>query len=160
LTKKILILDAGDAPYPLTVAKSLGSAGYEIYLGFSYGSRIFSAYSKYCKGYLFYPDPLYASTDFVEFFKGLAGKYDFIIPTMEKSQLPISTIKEHLERAGTSVPIPDRETLNVATNKALMLKVASKNGIPTPPTLISTEEPNVGDVVKKIGIPFIMKVAN
>jgi len=46
-------------------------------------------------------------TDFVKFFRRFAGKYDFIIPTMKKSQLHISTIKEHLEKAGTSVPIPN-----------------------------------------------------
>jgi hypothetical protein len=105
-SKKILILDAGDAPYPLVVARSLGSVGYNIHLGFSYGSHIFHAFSKYCRGIIFYPNPLYAYDDFLSFFEKLAGKYDAIIPTMEKTQLPLSMIKDTLEEKGTLIPIP------------------------------------------------------
>jgi predicted ATP-grasp superfamily ATP-dependent carboligase len=157
--KKILVLDAGDAPYPLVVARSLGSAGYDVHLGFSYGSHIFHAFSKYCRGIIFYPDPSYAYDDFLSFFEKLAGKYDFIIPTMEKTQLPISTIKDILEDKGTLVPIPSYDVLINAVNKAKILEICTENGINIPKTLKLTDTPNVEDVIEKIGIPFIMKTS-
>jgi predicted ATP-grasp superfamily ATP-dependent carboligase/rhodanese-related sulfurtransferase len=158
-SKKILILDAGDAPYPLVVARSLSSAGYNIYLGFSYGSHIFDAFSKYCKGIIFYPDPSYAYDDFLSFFERLAGKCDFIIPAMEKTQLPISMIKDILEEKGTLVPIPPYDVLKNAVDKTKMLEICVQNGINIPKTLVLTDAPKIEDVVEKIGVPFIMKTS-
>jgi predicted ATP-grasp superfamily ATP-dependent carboligase len=159
LNKKILVLDAGDAPYSLVVARSLGSAGYDVYLGFSFGSHIFNAFSKYCRGVVFYPDPSYAREDFLSFFEKLAGKYDFIIPTMEKTQLLISMIKDMLEEKGTLVPIPSYDTLKNAVNKVKMLEFCSQIGINIPKTLVLTDAPMIDDVVEKVGIPFIMKTS-
>jgi len=157
--KKILVLDAGDAPYPLVVARSLGSAGYNVHLGFSYGSHIFNAFSRYCRGIIFYPDPSYAPEDFLSFFERLAGKYDFIIPAMEKTQLPISMIKNILEEKGVLVPIPPYNVLKNAVDKAKMLEICAQNGIDTPKTIILTGVPKIEDVVEKIGVPFIMKAS-
>ncbi len=159
LNKKILVLDAGDAPYSLVVARSLGSAGYDVYLGFSFGSYIFDAFSKYCRGVVFYPDPSYAREDFLSFFEKLAGKYDFIIPTMEKTQLLISMIKDMLEEKGTLVPMPSYDTLKNAVNKVKMLEFCSQIGISIPKTLVLTDAPMIDDVVEKVGIPFIMKTS-
>jgi hypothetical protein len=125
--KSILILDAGEAPYSLVAARSLGSGGHRVYLGFPQGSRVFEAYSRYCNGYLFYPDPSYAKEDFLRFFRGLVGKYDFILPTMEKTQLPISTIKDFLEQGGTCAPIPSYEILAKAADKTRVLQIAAEN---------------------------------
>jgi len=158
-SKNILVLDVGNAPYPLVVARSLGSAGYNVYLGFSYGSHIFDAFSKYCRGIIFYPDPSYACEDFLSFFESLAGKYDFIIPAMEKTQLPISMIKDILEEKGTLVPIPSYDILKNAVDKAKMLEICAQNGIDTPKTIVLTDAPKIEDVVEKIGIPFIMKTS-
>uniref|UniRef100_A0A7C5URB1 ATP-grasp domain-containing protein n=1 Tax=candidate division CPR3 bacterium TaxID=2268181 RepID=A0A7C5URB1_UNCC3 len=157
--KKILVLDTGDAPYPLVVARSLGSAGYDVHLGFSCDSYIFDAFSKYCRGIVFYPNPSYAREDFLSFFEKLAGKYDFIIPAMEKTQLPISMIKDMLEEKGTLVPIPPYDVLKNAVNKVKMLEICSQNGINIPKTLILTDVPTIDDVVEKVGIPFIMKTS-
>jgi predicted ATP-grasp superfamily ATP-dependent carboligase len=157
--KKIIVLDVGDASYSLVAARSLGSAGYDVYLGFSFGSHIFNAFSKYCRGVVFYPDPSYAREDFLSFFEKLAGKYDFIIPTMEKTQLLISIIKDMLEEKGTLVPIPSYDTLKIAVNKVKMLEFCSQIGINIPKTLVLTDVPMIDDVVEKVGIPFIMKTS-
>jgi protein-tyrosine phosphatase/predicted ATP-grasp superfamily ATP-dependent carboligase len=157
--KKLLVLDAGEAPYPLVVARSLASAGYEVHLGFSYGSQIFDAYSKYCKGVVFYPDPSYAYEDFIDFFENLGGKYDFIIPTMEKTQLAIAVIKDMLEDKGTIVPIPSYETIKRAIDKVNILELCAKIGINTPKTLVLDSVPRIEYVVETIGIPFIIKAS-
>jgi predicted ATP-grasp superfamily ATP-dependent carboligase len=157
--QKILILDAGEAPYSVVAARSLGSAGHIVDLGFPYGAHFFDAYSKYCKNHLFYPDPVYAQNDFIKFFKALAGKYDFIIPTMEKTQLPLSAAKEYIEKKGTNLPIPNHEILSIATNKKKVLEISKKNKITLPKTMILTEEPAFNEIIKEIGLPFIMKAS-
>jgi len=157
--KKILILDSGEAPYPLTIARSLGSAGYYVILGFSYGSHIFPSYSRYCKGYLFYPDPSYALDDFLTFFKSLRGKYNYIIPTLEKTQIAMSMIKDFMENAGTTIPIPDYEVLSMVINKTDLLELVDKNKIAFPQSIVLTEESEFDKVVKEINIPFIMKTS-
>jgi len=161
-SKNILIVDS-DLPFALSVIRSLASIEYNLHLGFSYGSDVFNAFSKYCskycKGIIFYPDPSYAREDFLNFFEKLAGKYDFIIPLSEKTQLLISMIKEMLEEKRTLVPIPSYDTLKIAVNKVKMLEFCSRIGINIPKTLVLTDAPMIDDVVEKVGIPFIMKTS-
>jgi len=157
--KRILILDAGETPYSLSVMRSLGSAGYRVYLGFSYGSYIFNAFSKYCKGIIFYPDPIYEREDFLNFFEKLAGKYDFILPLLEKTQLMLSMIKDILEQKGTTVPIPEYSVLKIATNKVKVLEIGARIGINIPRTLVLENAPNIEDIAEKVGVPFIIKVS-
>jgi hypothetical protein len=54
--KTILVLDAGEASYQLVVARSLGSAGYSVHLGFFMVHASLVLFPKYCKGNIFYPD--------------------------------------------------------------------------------------------------------
>ena len=156
---KILILDAGKAAYPLSSIRSLGTAGYKVYMGFSYGSRVFNAYSRFCEGYMFHPDPLYASDDFIEFLKKIGGKYELIIPITEEAQLATSRIKKSLEEKGSIVPIPDYEILVKVVDKVAVLKTAIKADIPTPKTLITTQPIDIAEVIDELGLPFIMKVS-
>jgi len=158
-SKRILILDAGEAPYSLVAARSLGSAGHQVVLGFPYGSHTFDAYSKYCRGYFFYPDPSYAPEDFQRHLRSLAARFDFIIPTMEKTQLATSMIKGDLEDAGAIVPIPEYETYCKAVDKDKILEIARESGVTVPKTEMLTEEPEFQKVVKEFGFPFIMKVS-
>ena len=152
-------MDAGEAPYSLVAARSLSSKGHSVDLGFSIGSRIFAAYSKHCRHYLFYPDPSYAPDDFINFANTLIGKYDFIIPTMEKTQLVLSKIKDYLEKMGTTIPISSHDVLSVATNKAKMLEIAREKDVSIPKTLVLTQEPELKELVNSLGIPFIMKTS-
>ncbi len=157
--KKILVLDGEEAPYSLIVARALGSIGYVVDLGFTYGTRIFSAYSRYCRKYVFYPDPLFALDDFHDFLRKHAKQYDFIIPTMEKTQLATALIKDELEQKGVIIPVPPYHTLIKATNKATVLRLAIELGLHVPSTVIAKEPPNIDELVEKLGLPMIMKVS-
>jgi len=157
--KKVLILDAGEAPYALVAARSLGSAGYNVVLGFPHSTPIFESYSKYCKGYVTYPDPSYALEDFHAFMLNQADKYDFILPLMEKTQLATSMIKDELEKEGAVIPIPSYHILSIAVNKIAILELASKLHITIPKTLIVYDEPKFNEVIKELGIPFVMKIS-
>jgi predicted ATP-grasp superfamily ATP-dependent carboligase/protein-tyrosine phosphatase len=157
--KKVLILDAGEAPYALVAARSLGSAGYNVVLGFPHCTPIFESYSKYCKGYVTYPDPSYALEDFHAFMLNQADKYDFILPLMEKTQLATSMIKDKLEKEGAVIPIPSYHILSIAVNKIAILELASKLHITIPKTLIVYDEPKFNEVIKELGIPFVMKIS-
>jgi len=157
--RKVLVLDAGEAPYSLTIARSLGSAGYDITLGFPIGAHVFHGFSKYCKKCTFYPDPSYALKDFLSFIKSITYEYDCIIPAMEKTQLAISLIKDFLENKKVLVPIPNYETLRKAVDKVNILDIASNLKIPVPRTIIAVNEKELIDAINKIGYPFIMKVS-
>jgi predicted ATP-grasp superfamily ATP-dependent carboligase/predicted protein tyrosine phosphatase len=107
-----------------------------------------------------YPDPTFAPEDFLDFVVRISPHYKWIIPTMEKTQLPIARIADRLEETGVIAPIPKYDTLMKATNKTNILNLAHKNLIPTPPTLILNEAPRVDHVESTIGYPFIMKVSS
>ncbi|MCC6019521.1 MAG: hypothetical protein LM601_10850, partial [Candidatus Verstraetearchaeota archaeon] len=146
--RKVLVLDAGEAPYALVVARSLGSAGYAVDLGFPHGNHTFEAFSRYCKNFLTYPDPSYAIEDFHNFLLSIAGKYNFILPLMEKTQLATSMIKNELEKEGAVIPIPSYHILSIAVNKIAILELASKLHITIPKTLIVYDEPKFNEVIK------------
>jgi protein-tyrosine phosphatase len=159
-SKRVLVLDGGEAPYSLTIVRALGSVGYAVDLGFQYGSRIFEAYSRYSRNYLFYPDPLFFEEDFKTLFQRLSGRYDFIIPTMEKTQICISSVKDYVEGKGTTVPIPPLELLKTATNKGKMIDVCRNLKIAVPKTITPSELPEIKEIIQELGLPFIIKSAS
>lgn len=158
--ERVFVLD-GDTSYSLHTAKSLNSAGYEVEVGFTYGTRMLYTYLSSCKGRaVLYPDPLFAPEDFLNFVTSVSSRYKWIIPSMEKTQLCISRIKSRLEESGVFLPIPTHDTLVRATNKVEMLNLAHENRIPIPPTLILSEAPQIDDIENEVGYPFIMKVSS
>jgi predicted ATP-grasp superfamily ATP-dependent carboligase len=157
---RVLVLDIGEAPYSIAVARSLGSAGYHVEYGFPVGSPQREAVSKYCSGTRSYPDPTYAPADFQRLLVDLAPTFDCIIPTKEKTLLATAQIRAKLEARGPLVPIADYESLLTATNKLKMLKLAESVGIHTPRTLVAEEPPALEELAATFGLPFVMKVSS
>ncbi|MBI3858888.1 MAG: ATP-grasp domain-containing protein [Thaumarchaeota archaeon] len=106
-----------------------------------------------------YPDPSYASKDFLDFITRIGTNYRWIIPSMEKTQLQVSRIASRLEERGVLIPIPPNDILASATSKIRILGLANENLIPTPPTVVLDEAPSISDIEGKLGFPFIMKVS-
>jgi predicted ATP-grasp superfamily ATP-dependent carboligase len=157
---RVLVLDIGEAPYSLSVARSLGSAGYTVEYGFPLGSPQREAVSKHCAGTRSYPDPAYAPTEFQRVLVELAPTFDCIIPTKEKTLLATAQIRSELEGKGPLVPIAEYDKLLTATDKLQMLKLAESAGIHTPRTIVAEKPPPLQELAAKLGLPFVMKVSS
>jgi predicted ATP-grasp superfamily ATP-dependent carboligase len=157
MKERVLVLDIGDAPYALTVARSLGSSGYCVDYGIPLGKGPMELFSKFCHRFLVYPDPSYAKVDFQVFLYERSRIYDYIIPTMEKTMLAAAEIKEKIESMGPKVLCPDYEALKLAVQKSSMLALARKVGLPVPKTIVTSEAPSFESIIDALGLPFIMK---
>lgn len=161
--KKVLVLDANEAPYALYVARSLGSAGYIIDLASTYGRISPYCNSKYVNNHLFYPDPTWDVDAFSKFLYDNAARYDIILPLMEKTQLATSMLKEELEEQGILIPIPSYDIFKKAMDKTYVLKTAKKIGIRTPNGLILNPDEikrrKITDLVGRLKTPIIVKTS-
>jgi len=159
-SERVLVLDIGEAPYSLAVARSLGRAGYEVEFGFPVGSPLRESTSKYCGGVVSYPDPAYAHADFQDRIRDLAPSFRFIVPTKEGTLLATAEIRGEVEAKGAVVPIADHASLQTATDKLEMLKLAESVGVRTPHAVITRTPPAVEELSGTLGLPFVMKVAS
>lgn len=157
---RVLVLDVGEAPYALAVARSLGRAGYQVHYGFPIGSPCREAGSRYCAGVLSYPDPSFALDDFHRWICKAATSFRFIVPAKERTLLATAQIKSQVESQGAVVPIADYEILRTATDKLEMLRLANSIGVPTPRTIITETLPELHELASTLGFPFVMKVAS
>lgn len=97
--------------------------------------------------------------DFHRYLRKFASGFDFIIPTMEKTQLATSMIKGDLEDAGATVPIPDYDTLSKAVDKDKILEIAQENRVTVPKTELLSQVPRLKDAIHEVGLPLIIKVS-
>jgi len=156
-TLKVFITDARSRMC-LTVARSLGKAGYYVAVGDHETRRSLSFYSKFIRQSLLYPNPLISEGAFLKAVKRIARHFDVIIPILEKSMVPLAKNKEFLEGEGTRLLMPDAGPLEVAMDKYRLYIVANSAGVPCPKTLLIEDLRDLRRAVKEIGLPLVLKV--
>jgi len=154
---RVLVLDGADASYSLTVARSLGAAGYDVDLGFAVGTRRFEAHSKFVTRSILYPDPVLAEPAFRTTMLRVAPEYGTLVPTTEKSLLATSRIRAEIEALGTILPTAPYGTLLRTTHKTEMLDAAREVGIRLPRTKILSAWPGLESLRTEVGFPLILK---
>jgi biotin carboxylase len=154
---RVLVLDIADAPYALAIARSLGNAGHRVVFGLSEGSLGVESESRFCAETWVYPDPTNARPEFQQALIRTAASYDAIVPAMEPTLLATATVRAQIEAEGALLPIADAPTLERATRKLEILRLAEKLGLPTPRTIVADRLPDLAEVREALGSPFVMK---
>lgn len=159
MDKKVLVV--GNHVTSLNIIRQLGKQGIDSYLTHTTGVSI-GRYSKYCKGFFKCP-PFTKYGVLTEFLINLTKKNSdianaILIPTNDDAVYAISQNKNKLEKYFT-VPVPEWEIINRASDKRITLEIAKKAGVPIPKAIFPRD---VNDMLAKIGnlkYPVVVKPA-
>jgi predicted ATP-grasp superfamily ATP-dependent carboligase len=129
------VLLAGYDHYSVLAAvRALRSAGYAPWLAVS-ESGTYAERSRATAGTVTVPDPSIDSEGFVCQLAAAARRLSIaaVLPSMEAHLLVLS--EHRADFAGIALGIPSRETIERATDKALLDELAANSGLRTPPTM-------------------------
>jgi len=153
---RVLITD-GHWRKTLAATRALGEKGIAVTVG---ETSIFatSLFSKYCARRLVYPSPKRNPDEFITAIIAelTRFKYKAILPMEETTMLVLSQHKEKIEKY-TNLPILNYAMLNLARNKARIIKHAQSIGIPCPKTYFIEHIKEVEQVSSSLPYPVIIK---
>lgn len=127
---RILILDA-ESNAALALLQSLGSLGHETYLAGAKTDAL-GRYSRSCRKFFLYPDPLESRLKFLDWFSELMSKeiFDLIVPVTDITLYPLMEYSEYTPIKG--LHLPPRDAFEYFFNKAKTLDLANECGVPFP----------------------------
>lgn len=107
----------------------------------------------------FYVVPLATDPYFVNALTKISDKekVKVIIPTVDEEIQVLSKSLKKFEVMDVSIPIPDYETISIATDKWLTVKKMQELGIPVPRTFAPSDRGEFIHAIDSLGIPCIKK---
>lgn len=129
MKRRVLVTD-GEQRAALAVVRSLGRAGYEVYVCSDRSSSIAGA-SRYCAGSYQVADPLRDPAGFLSDLMRVtvATKADVLLPVTEAALLPVLPNRE---RFNCVIPFPSAGAFESICDKSMVLKAAAAQGLSVP----------------------------
>ena len=155
--RKVLVLDANQRS-ALAVIRSLGRHGLAVVAG-DHRANALGAASKYVAASVRYPDPATSPSRFVDEIIAIAERLgiDTIVPATDLTTMLLVSQPNLAEFARLAAPRgASYETL---TDKARLLELAGRLGIPAPATQIADTAAAVVSTAHDIGFPVVLKPA-
>jgi len=154
MKRRVLVTD-GEQRAALAVVRSLGRAGYEVYVCSARPSSIAGA-SRYCAGSYQISDPLGDPAAFVSELMRVtvATKADVLLPVTEAALLPVLPNRE---RFNCVIPFPSAGAFESICDKSMVLKAAAAQGLSVPAQI---ELAHAGDSATLSGgpqFPLVLK---
>jgi len=144
--KETVFITDGQWRKTLAAVRALGREGFIVWVGDKWKLST-SFFSKYCKRKVVYPDPVKYHEKFRQFMLDFISseRPDVTIPADDETVKFFSKNKDILQEY-TKIPVANYETIELANNKAEIIQIAKKIGIPIPKTSIVND-------VESIDIP-------
>ncbi|RKZ33127.1 carboxylate--amine ligase [bacterium] len=144
--KETVFITDGQWRKTLAAVRALGREGFIVWVGDKWKLST-SFFSKYCKRKVIYPDPVKYHEKFRQFMLDFISseRPDVTIPADDETVKFFSKNKDILQEY-TKIPVANYETIELANNKAEIIQIAKKIGIPIPKTSIVND-------VESIDIP-------
>ena len=152
---KVLVLDANQRS-ALAVIRSLGRRGLKI-VAADHRSHSLGAASRYAITSIGYPDPATSPKAFVKEIIATVNRLgiDVVIPATDLTTMLLASQSDLSEIAHLATPSADSyETL---TDKARLLNLAGRLGIPAPATRIACTTAAVVEAAHELGFPVVLK---
>jgi predicted ATP-grasp superfamily ATP-dependent carboligase len=152
---KVLVLD-GKLISALAIVRSLGRRGFDITCGEEFKASLGSL-SKYVKNKMVYPSPSLLPDLFIENIYSLVkhNKYDMILPVADDTTLLLAKNKNKFAEY-TNIPTPDFDTITLARDKSVTMKIAAQAGIPCPITYYP-ENQSIDEIKNQARYPVLIK---
>lgn len=141
----------------LAISRSLGRKGVNV--GCVCDKRYaHSFFSRYCNYRFLCPDPSKNPSSFVNALLKILRrrKFEVLLPVEQETVLLVSKNKEKLAPY-VKVPLVDFDKMIVAANKSLLMRLASKLGIPHPKTYFVNSLDELKEVSKELNYPTVIK---
>lgn len=144
--KETVFITDGQWRKTLAAVRALGREGFIVWVGDKWKLST-SFFSKYCKRKVVYPDPVKYHEKFRQFILDFISseRPDVTIPADDETVKFFSKNKNVLQEY-TKIPVANYEIIELANNKAEIIQIAKKIGIPIPKTSIVND-------VESIDIP-------
>lgn len=149
MKKRVLVTD-GEQRAALATVRSLGRAGYEVFVCSARSSSIAGA-SRYCSRSYVVADPLTNPRGFLSDLARLAKTIgaDVLLPVTEAALL---VVLPNRDRFSCAIPFPSADAFETICDKSAVLKVAATRGVSVP---AQTKLASAGDAAARNGdVPF------
>ena len=155
----VFVTDGGEAS-TLAITRSLGKRGVKVVVGYTHAVTT-TFLSRHCFKRVLYRDPLYKEKFVADVLKAVT-KYncDILFPVTDFSLMEISLRRKEFEARNIKIPIPPHSAILTARDKLLTLKLAEKEGIPHPKTLVLNNIKELKEARNKIKFPVVVKPRN
>ena len=152
--KRVLVTD-GEQRAALAVVRSLGRAGYEVFVC-SPRAKSISGASRYCTESRQVADPLGDPRNFLSDVSRLAEEWrvDVMLPITEAALL---AILPHVTRFKCAIPFPSASAFESICDKSIVLKAAAAHGIAVPAQLVLDAPPRTDSLELKLPFPIVAK---
>jgi predicted ATP-grasp superfamily ATP-dependent carboligase len=153
----VLVTD-GEARAALAITRSLGRAGYTVFVCSSRKHSIAAA-SRHCAGHSRVTSALVDGAAFVREIRELCTRWRIgtLIPVTEESLL--SVLRARDEFAGVVVPFPAYESFAAVSDKQKSLAIAAKIGMAVPEQWAITERTDTNPRAADVRFPVVIKPA-
>lgn len=155
---RVLVTD-GDSRSALAVVRSLGRRGYSVVTS-GERRRCIAAASRYSTGFVQYPSPAREPDAFVATVLESVGSrhIDILIPTTDVTTLLLTRHRARLP-AGCALPFSTFESISEASDKARLVDLAQKLGVPVPGTTVIASPAELALHAGRMRYPLVIKPA-
>jgi predicted ATP-grasp superfamily ATP-dependent carboligase len=152
----ILVTD-GNSRATLAITRSLGKAGYRVFVA-SHSPKSLAGYSKYCFKSLTYPNPELSVRHFVESISSIVeeNSIDVLLPVSDITTITIAGHRNLFEPE-CQLPFPDSAILKQAADKANLIEVAKRLGVPIPPSIRINSKEEIDRYMDEVIFPVVIK---
>lgn len=147
----------GDQRSTLAVVRALGGAGIPVTVGESRAKSLAGS-SRYCARRMCYPSPRENPLGFQESLSNqlARGDYRVLIPMTDVTTRLAAGMRENLGPS-INVPVPSLEAIHRSQDKAYVLELAQRIGIPCPRTLTLGNGYSPGEISDALQFPLVIK---
>jgi predicted ATP-grasp superfamily ATP-dependent carboligase len=152
----VLVTD-GDQRSTLALVRSLGRAGIPVTVGAS-SAHSLAGSSRYCLNELRYPSPSERVADFRHFLAEeiTRGDYRMLLPMTDVTVRLVAEMRDRIP-GHVIVPMPSADVVAQSQDKAYVLALAQRLGIPCPRTVTPEENEDVREAARDVPFPVVVK---
>ena len=141
----------------LAAVRALGEKRLRVTVGESTELSM-AGFSKYCHRRIVYPSALANPDLFISYLHDLLSRHSFqmLLPMEDETVFLLSQHRDSLSRL-TYLPVPSTRQLEAAQNKAQVIKLAEKLGIPIPKTWFVHDLSELDGIIGTLPFPVVIK---
>ena len=147
----------GNLRSALAVTRSLGRRGIAVTVADERPKSI-AGVSRYCQASLRVPDPAKAGEAFVSAIREAVSREEHrVVIAADDVTLPLLSEARPRFEGLALLPFPDRETIQLAHDKSVLISLAEEYGIPVPKTVLVHDPADLTEAIRRIGFPAVVK---